>query len=261
VDLNVGVTSTGLFARVLGTQCPGGARGGEAGRLFPIDHARPRLISSTRSDAVTMIQQNLGVGTCHNLMQGLEATRAALSPPLIDHAKDPRTPDPDDGNLGLLRAPARLAVVALADEDDHSGFDPISYWQFIRSIKGADMAHRSSFSAIVPTDSSCVTAGSPGPRFSSVARETGGLVLSVCSSDYSPVLEQITTLAAGPQREFRLSARPVSEAQITVTVDGQVWDRPRWSYDGAANSILFASGSVPAAGQRIQARYRAACPP
>src|SRR5262249_41712238 len=159
-----------------------------------IDNSRPRIISSTRPDAVTLIQQNLGVGTCHNLVQGLEAMRAALSPPLIDHQKDPRTPDPNDGNLGLVRAPARLAVVALADEDDHSGFDPISYVQFIRSFKGPEMAQRSSVSSIVPTDSSCVTAGPPGPRFASVAQQTGGSVLSVCSANYSPVLEQITTL-------------------------------------------------------------------
>ena len=257
VDLNVGATSTGLFPR--GPQCGGGASGGEAGRLFPIDNSRPRIISSTRPDAATVIQQNLGVGTCHNLVQGLEAMRAALSPPLIDHQDDPRTPEPNDGNLGLVRAPARLAVVALADEDDHSGFDPISYVQFIRSLKGAEMAQRSSLSAIVPTDTSCVTAGPPGPRFSTVAQQTGGTVLSVCGANYGPVLEQITTLAAGPQREFRLSSRPVSEAAITVKVDDQVWDRPRWSYDAGTNSVVFAPTSVPAPGQRIEARYRALC--
>ncbi len=135
VDINVGVTSTGLVPR--SSQCGGGARGGENGRLFPIDNSRPRIVSSTRADAVSLIQQNLGVGTCHNLEQGLEAMRQALSSPLIDHQKDPRTPDPNDGNLGLLRPPAQLAVIILSDEDDHSGFDPVTYAQFIRSVKGA----------------------------------------------------------------------------------------------------------------------------
>lgn len=258
VELNVGVTSTGLFPR--GTSCPGGARGGENGRLFPIDHSRPRLVSSTSSDAATLIQGNTGVGTCHNLEQGLEAMRQALSSPLIDHDKDPRTPDPNDGNLGLLRAPAQLAVIFVSDEDDHSGFDPSTYAQFIRALKGPGMSQRSTVSAIVPTDASCVTAGPPGPRFTTVAQQTGGTVQSVCGNNYGPVLDRVTNQAAGPQREFRLSAVPSTPSQIAVTVDGQVYEASRWSYDPVNNSVLFAVTSVPNPGQQIAIRYRSVCP-
>jgi hypothetical protein len=258
VELNVGVTSTGLFPR--GTQCPGGARGGENGRLFPIDNSRPRLVSSLRADAAALIQQNVGVGTCHNLEQGLEAMRQALSSPLIDHDKDPRTPDPNDGNLGLLRPPAQLAVIVVSDEDDHSGFDPSTYAQFIRAIKGPGMSQRSTVSAIVPTDASCVTAGPPGPRFTTVAQQTAGSVSSVCGADYGPVLDRVTNQAAGPQREFRLSALPSTPAQIVVNVDGQAYEPTRWSYDPGNNSVLFAVTSVPNPGQQIEIRYRSVCP-
>ncbi len=75
------------------------------------------------------------------------------------------------------------------------------------------------------------------------------------------MLERITTLAAGPQREFPLSATPVSDSGISVTVDDVLWDRSRWSYVAARNAIVFDAASVPAAGQRIQIRYRALCPP
>jgi hypothetical protein len=258
VDIDVGVTSTGLVPR--STQCGGGARGGENGRLFPIDGSRPRIVASSRENAVELIQQNIDVGTCHNLEQGLEAMRQALSSPLIDHQKDPRTPDPNDGNLGLLRAPAQLAVVILSDEDDHSGFDPISYGQFIRALKGAGRSQRSTVSAIVPTDSSCVTAGPPGPRFTTVAQQTGGLISSVCSGSYGSLLDGITNQAAGPQREFRLSAVPSSPSEITVTVDGQTYDGTRWSYDAVNNSVVFALTSVPNPGQEIDIRYRSVCP-
>ncbi len=121
VDLRVGVTTTGLVTR--STTCPGGAAGGEAGRLFPVDGMRaPDRLSAT-SGAATALQQNLAVGVCHNLVQGLETMRQALSSPLIDRGDDPRTAEPNDGNLGMLRDQARLAVVVLSDEDDHSGFD------------------------------------------------------------------------------------------------------------------------------------------
>jgi hypothetical protein len=256
VEIHVGVTSTGLVGR---NQCPAPIHGGEAGRIVPIDGSRPRVVSSTLPEAVSLLQQNLDLGTCHNLMQGLETMRQALSPPLIDHQKSPWTPEPNDGNLGLLRPPAQLAVVVLADEDDHSGFDPASYAQFIRSIKGVGKSQRSSVSAIVPTDPSCTTAGPPGTRFSAVAQQTGGGVLSVCSSDYGSILDKITTRAAGPQRDFHLFAQPISEAEISVKVSGVPWEKPRWSYDPVNNAIVFAADTVPAPGEEIEVRYRSLC--
>ncbi|HVE83759.1 MAG TPA: hypothetical protein VND93_12950, partial [Myxococcales bacterium] len=62
IDLRVGVTTTGLVAR--SPVCPGGAQGGEAGRLFPVDGSRPRIISSGDPGAAGLLQQDLGVGNC-----------------------------------------------------------------------------------------------------------------------------------------------------------------------------------------------------
>ncbi len=143
LNLQAGVTSTGLVARNNnGTlTCGGGAGGGESGRLLPIDNSRPRIVRGAVSQASTL-QANLQAGICHNLVQGLEAARAALSPPLVDSADDPRTSEPADGNAGLLRSSARLAVIFLADEDDNSGFDADGYVQFLRELKGQAMSHR-----------------------------------------------------------------------------------------------------------------------
>src|SRR6185295_5150570 len=113
VDVRAGVTTTGLVAR--SPVCGGGANGGEAGRLFPVDGSRPRLAFSANASAVSDLQGNLDVGLCHNLTQGLETMRAALSSPLVDSADDPRTAMPLDGNLGLTRDQARMAVVFLSD--------------------------------------------------------------------------------------------------------------------------------------------------
>ncbi|MHB8873095.1 MAG: choice-of-anchor D domain-containing protein [Myxococcaceae bacterium] len=258
VDLRAGVTTTGLVPK--DPSCPGGAMGGEAGRLFRVDGSNPRLVSSAWPTAAGLLQRNLEVGTCHNLVQGLETMRAALSPPLVDSADDPRTPLPDDGNLGLLRSTARLAVVFLADEDDHSGFDPQSYVTFLRTLKGPGMAHRTSAQAIVPTDPGCVTAGPPGPRFSSVAAGTGGEALSVCAPSYGALLGKLITRAAGPQADFLLAAVPSSTTEIVVTVDGVASPPGAWRFDAPTRSIVFAPGSVPLPGQTVRVQYRSVCP-
>jgi hypothetical protein len=257
VNVRVGVTSTGLVPR--GPACGGGAEGGEAGRLFPVNGSRSRAVSGASANAATTIQSNLEVGLCHNLVQGLETMRQALSSPLVDGADDPRTPQPNDGNQGFVRAAARMAVVVLSDEDDHSGFAPESYIQFLQSFKGTGSAHRSQLYALVPTDKRCTTAGEPGSRFASVARGTGGAVDSVCQGDYRAFLDGLLARAEQPQADFPLTAQPAGTAEMTVQVNGQRVDGTKWRYDAARNAVVFDSGSVPKAGDRIQVRYRSVC--
>ncbi|HYV50037.1 MAG TPA: choice-of-anchor D domain-containing protein [Myxococcaceae bacterium] len=255
VDVRAGVTTTGLVPR--SAVCPGGAMGGEAGRLFPVDHSLPRIASSADAAAAAALQQQVGVGLCHNLVQGLESMRAALSTPLVDGADDPRTPAPQDGNLGLTRDTARMAVIFLSDEDDHSGFDPESYVQFLRAFKGPDMAQRTQAHAVVPVSGGCTTAGPPGPRFAQVAKETGGTVTDVCGGDYSALLEGLAVKAAGPQREFRLSDPATGPAEMTVTVDGV--RSAAWTFDAASNSVVFDGSAVPRSGQVVAVSYRSVC--
>ncbi len=258
VDLRIGVTTTGLVPR--SAQCGGGANGGEAGRLFPVDGSRSRVVSGASPTAAATVGQNLAVGACHNLVQGLETMRAALSSPLIDGADDPRTSQPNDGNLGLLRTTARLAVVVVSDEDDHSGFDPESYVQLLQSLKGPGMSHRTSLHAIVPDASGgCATAGPAGPRFAQVATRTGGSVYPVCRADYGPLLDRVTSLAVGLQRDFHLTETPAADAGLTVKVNGKPAAEGTWHYDAASNSIVFDAASVPAPGASIQVRYRSVC--
>ncbi|HEY8208775.1 MAG TPA: hypothetical protein VIG99_14900, partial [Myxococcaceae bacterium] len=257
VDVRAGVTTTGLVPR--SPVCPGGAQGGEAGRLFPVDHSAPRLTSSADAAAVGDLQREIGVGLCHNLVQGLEAMRSALSSPLVNGADDPRTPAPQDGNLGLVRDTARMAVVFVSDEDDHSGFDPESYVQFLRAFKGPDMAQRTQAFAIVPVSSACTTAGPPGQRFAEVARQTGGSTYDVCSGDYLPLLDGLAVRAAGAQREFRLTDPATGPGEMTVTVDGVA--STAWRFDAAANEVVFDAGAVPRSGQAVAVRYRSVCGP
>jgi hypothetical protein len=259
VDLRIGVTTTGLAPRA--PMCGGTAAGGEAGRLVPVDGTRSRAVSSGAATAAASVQANLNdVGLCHNLVQGLETMRQALSAPLATSEDDPRTPQPNDGNLSFLRSTARLAVVVLADEDDHSGFEPESYVQFLHTLKGTGMAHRTQLYALVPTDNGCTTAGPPGSRFSSVARRTGGAVGSICQGDYGPFLDKLYQRADGPQADFALSAQPNGTDEMSVRVQGRRLALDQWTYDTSRNAVVFQPGAVPTTGQMIEVRYRSACP-
>jgi hypothetical protein len=252
INLRVGVTTTGLVTH--SASCPGGALGGEAGRLFPVDNARPRFVDAAHA-TIPLIQQNLDVGSCHNLVQGLETMRMALSSPLADHADDPRTRERLDGNRGFLRDSARLAVVFLVDEDDHSGFDPTSYAQFLDGLKGPNMSHRTEAHAIVPKDG-CRGASTSAPRLEQLVAATGGTAVNICG-DYLDLLAQILGRASGPQADFRLTFPARSPTEIEVLVNGAPVGG--WHLDEAINSIVFGSGAIPSPGDQIEVQYVAEC--
>ncbi|MFL5349973.1 MAG: choice-of-anchor D domain-containing protein [Hyalangium sp.] len=256
VDLRVGVTTTGLVPRNV---CQGPAQGGEDGRLVPADGSSQRVVSSLAASAAAALQANVSVGLCHNLVQGLETVRQALSSPLVDSVDDPRTSLPNDGNAGFLRSTARMAVVVLSDEDDHSGFAPDSYIQFLQSLKGPGMSHRTQLYALVPTNGQCRTASDSAPRFSEVARATGGAVGSVCQGDYQPFLAQVIGRAGDPQADFPLTATPTGTTEMSVQVNGRTVDRGLWWYDAARNALVFNANAVPKTGESIQVRYRSVC--
>lgn len=253
VDMNVAVTTTGITAA--NSACPGGANGGEAGRLFPADGSFQRILESSTPNLSTALQRNVDVGQCAFVEQGFEAVRRALTAPLVNRADDPRTALPDDGNLGFLRTEAALAVVFVSDEDDHSPDDVDTYVQFLKTAKGMYQPQRVTAFAIAPTATGCSTAGGAGTRYAQLVQKTGGDVMSVCSGDYAPLLQQVATKAFSAQTRFPLSARP-DAGTIKVIVNGTE-QTSGWSYDSATNSVSFSP--VPPAGARISITYKRSC--
>ena len=79
VDMHVAVTTTGIAP--ISDACPGGARGGEAGRFFPVDGSGPRILSHRTPNLASVLQRNVSVGQCAKVEQGFEAVRRALSSP------------------------------------------------------------------------------------------------------------------------------------------------------------------------------------
>jgi hypothetical protein len=253
VDLRVAVTTTGINPE--SDSCPGGARGGEAGRFFPVDNSRQRILTHQTPDLASKLQGNAQVGLCASVEQGFEAVRRALSDPLVSAADDPRTPAPNDGNAGFLRDEAALVVVFVGDEDDHSPDSVDTYVRFLQNKKGEQQPQRMTIYAIAPTAAACSTAGGVGTRYAEAATRTGGEVVSVCAPDYAPLLRNVANKAFAPQDLFPLSEQP-DPGSVSVRVNGAPVTSG-WTYDGTTNSVVFSPG--PAPGAKVEIAYRRAC--
>ncbi|MFP2910805.1 choice-of-anchor D domain-containing protein, partial [Pyxidicoccus sp. 3LFB2] len=260
VDYRIGVTTTGLDPSPGGwSECPGGAQGGENGRLFPVDGSRPRIITPETPNAAAVFASNTRVGVCHWNEQGLDAAWRALSDPLLYQQDDPRTPVANDGNGGFLREDAKLAIIFLSDEEDFSS-QPVSFYEtYFRALKGND-ATKLSINAIVgPLDlGTCPTASSSGSRYLQLAQATGGTVESICTHNWAGSLEKLSNSAFGPNRRFQLTEEPADASRIVVVVDG-VQVTSGWEYDAGTNSLLFERTAAPAPGALVEVTYPLGC--
>ncbi len=260
VDYHIAVTTTGLERSSGGwAVCPGGGEGGENGRFFPVDGSSPRIITPTTPSAASVFARNTEVGVCHWNEQGLEAMYRALSNPLVFSSDDPRTPLAGDGNDGFLREEAKLAVIAITDEEDFSPQPVAAYETFLRELKGGDST-KVIFSAIAgPKDlGTCPKASSSGTRYIELAEKTGGVVESICTANWAASLEKLSESAFGPNRAFPLSEKPADTSRIVVRVDG-VEVKSGWTYDANTNTVTFERNAAPQPGASVEITYPVGC--
>lgn len=268
VDYHLAITTTGLYPyKGSWSDCPGGVNGGEAGRFFPVDNSQPRILTPTTPNVRDVFAQNVKVGICHWWEEGLEASRLALSPPLIDNADAPNHPERNDGNAGFLRPDAKLYVIWISDEEDSGSVPTDEYVQFFRGLKPGrpDLV---TGSAIVGMPS-CITSPSVGTRYMAVADALGGLIADVCSPDWGGVLQRIGEDAFTARTVFPLTQAPDGR-DIIVTVDGLEIPAKgpsgamQWRYDptiGTFGAVVFESRYAPGPNSTLDISYAVPCPP
>lgn len=292
IDYQIGVTTTGLFP--LGG-CPGGADGGENGRLFPVNAdsyipPQPRILTRDTPNLEAAWKRNVKVGTCHGVEQPFEAALRALTPPLVDSIRDPRPdksglPDWDDGNAGFLRPDAALSIVVLSDEEDQSYYfehTPMTYIAALRNVKAARYRDLFKFHAItVPAQANplptCGDFLNRGDRLIAGVEATGGVWFNICTptsdvESWNAGLERISKGVFDYSTSFPLRNRPAGPPgggppgpnDIEVWVNGfrvadMDGDSVIWRYDPVANVVEFTALNAPKAGQRVEIVYQVAC--
>jgi len=160
-------------------------------------------------------------------------------------------------NSGFWRQDAGLQVVFVSDEEDQSG-SWSTYLSYYQGLK-ADPSYVT-LSAICGTNGYVATdctgpggSGWAGYGYVDVANATGGVLASICDSDWSTALTNLAWITVNLQDTFVLSYTAI-QSTIEVYVNG-VLTTTGWSYDPNTNSVIFAPGFVPSDGDGIQIQY------
>lgn len=262
-DFHIAVTSSGMEPYTAGwSQCPGGASGGEAGRFFPVDASRPRILTPQTPDVKSVLFANIMVGICHWDERFLEPAVSAVTSPLIDSSKAPGTTFPADGNAGFLRDDARLAILVVTDtDDDAKQASPPPVDGYVNQLIGVKHGAKDliSFAALVPKSNCPIAELFPTPRMVRAAQLLNGQLFDACDvNHYGDMLESAAGSLLLPLTSFPLSAVPQDPSAIVVTVNGATVTN--FSYDAGSNRIVFPPSAVPPPGSHITAKYKPACP-
>lgn len=229
--------------------------GGPAGRFLPLNSPNRIVTPQTQPSPADVFLTNVNVGTIGSAFeQGLEASYLALSSPNIFQ-----------DNAGFLRQDAVLSVIYVSDEEDQSPNTVDFYANFLLSIKGFRNTNLFTASSIVgDAPAGCSTAFDAGLRYIEVANRTGGIFQSICATDWSRSLEELSTTAFGFKSRFFLANQPVITT-IRVFIDGvelpgqDAGGTVNWSYDYGTNSVNFSPFATPEPGAEIRVEYTVEC--
>jgi len=204
-----------------------------------------------RGELITPESPDIGAAFLEQLDVGYYGSRDERGFDAVSLALDGRNPD-------LIRPGARLNLVFVSDEDDHSTGsldDFITTW---RAASGSGQVVAHALVGNMPAGcASGVTAADPGERYLSVAIMTDGFRDSICSDDYSEILQRIGLDLSNLEDTFFLEALPqVSSLEVYVE-DAAIPERELdgWQYDGARNAIVFDGFAVPRPAMPITVFY------
>ena len=220
-------------------------------------------------DYRTIFEQTVQVGTSgSNQEKGIDAAYTALSEPLVSGY-----------NAGFRRSDATLSIIYVSDENDCTDHgtladntDPAACYEHndklveIKDLIGdykqlQTAAGRMLVSAIVgpPVDKGC-DGSKPGFRYLAMAQAFGGLQASICETDFSNIMQDLSLEVSGVQTSYQLSHAAVEDT-IEVDIDGTlVGPDPDngWTYDGTYWIVYFHGDGIPPRGSTISITYEVA---
>lgn len=218
-------------------------------------------------DYRALFQERVQVGTeGSGKEKGLSAALEALTEPTLSGA-----------NEGFLRDDAVVSIIFVSDEEDCSDnealageIDDACYLQdellidideLIEDYRGLrDDPSQVVASGIIGTSEDECEGTWPGRRYKKVIEATGGVIGSICETDYGDIMDQLGLPVAGIRTVFQLSS-PAVEGTIEVTVDeALIPEDPAdgWTYDAAYYQIRFDGSYAPPRSSTISVTYEIA---
>jgi len=149
----------------------------------------------------------------------------------------------------FLRDDAKLVIIYISDEDDHSATSPSVAATYFLALKMSS-AYVTAHAVIGDVPGGCGTA-QPGDLYNDVVMLMSGTSLSICATDWGTPMENLA-VESMVNNSFKLSDIPV-EQTIEVMVDGVI--SYSWSYDSIYNAIVFDSMTIPQNNQIIEVNY------
>ena len=155
----------------------------------------------------------------------------------------------------FFRADAKLVVIFVSDEPDHSSPGWSSYLSFFDILK--PIGDFVPYGVIGDYPGGCtISSGYGGAQFGAgywdLIDHYGGSWYSICASDWGVQLQDLAGEVTG-RRTFALEEPDPIVDTIEVTVNGQV--TTDWEYDETSNSVIFADGHIPEEGQTVDIDY------
>jgi hypothetical protein len=164
----------------------------------------------------------------------------------------------DTQNQGFFRPGADLALVIISDEDEMStgpagATTPDDVMSHFGGIWGSSKNFAAFGIVIVPGDTNCFSknaagGGNYGDFVSELAGKTGGLIGSICDSDFGPTLSKIGKKVSNLLTSFDLSEEPLEDSIHLTSLPQQILE---WHLE--SKRIVFKT--APSQGTKIEVSY------
>ncbi len=221
----------------------------------------PKVLTNGTPNLAAVLGRRLQLGADGSTREsGIESVMTALAD------KHLSTPD----GQGFFREDALLSVIALSNEDDHSGLGTVAdYTQFFEQRKKPfDNGQKSwvfNFIGTLDTSARCPTNPDTsyterGSTFIGLVNASNGQAESICSSDLTPAIKNIKARIIQVLTDFKLSRKP-DVSSIQVFSNGAPVPRSNvngWDYLPVENIIRFYGTWVPAADVAIKINFNPA---
>lgn len=204
-----------------------------------------QIITDQDANAVSLLAQSVVAGTYGSgIERGIQMAYESLSD--SNHAGP-------GGNF--FRQDAKLVVIFVSDEPDHSQSDWTTYTSFFDQLKPA--GYFIPFGIIGDPPSGCNGGSWQGAMFGEgyyeLINHYGGSWYSICETDWGNQMQSLGNQVV-TQSRFSLSEVDPVEETIKVYVDGLELEEG-WSYDSATNQVVFETDSIPEPGETIRVEY------